>query len=138
MRKLSIIIAVCALVSSLFAIDTVRVIRSGNLIKTTSPIFAEVTTTTWNYTATGNITGNSIVSVTTIDAVTGNFSADVVAPTVYATQIYNTNLSTVKIVSDEPLTFGSSCPTAAATNVTANYSIPVTVNGVSYKMLLRL
>jgi len=137
MKKLLALLIVALFCSSAFAVDIIAVNRSGNATRTSSPVFNEVTTTTWNYTATGNITGNSIVSVTTVDCVTLNASADVVAPTVYATDILNTNLGTVQITADKPLIFGAQCPTAAATNVTANFSIPVTVNGVAYKILLR-
>ena len=89
------------------------------------------------------LTANSLVVVNNADvsgevsAVTLNASADLVAPTAYLTNILSTLVNTTGVLSEKPLIFGSLCPTAAATDVTANYSIPVTVNGQLYKILLR-
>ena len=122
MRKLSIIIAVCALVSSLFAVDSVRVIRGGDLVKTSSPIFNEITATTANYTYTGTVTANKLVATT--NAVLGAASC---------TSLTNTGITTIGTIIIPAATV-----TAAATSVTANFSIPVTINGVACSVLLRI
>ena len=83
MKKILTFLILVALCSSVLAVDTVRVIRSGKLIKTTEPTFLTVTTT------------QLIASSMTL-----NMTA------------------------------------SAATGTTANYSIPVTVNGKAYKILL--
>ena len=146
MKKL--IIVLIALLSLSFAVDYVGVnsgSKRGKFSKTSTPTFASVTTTTWNYTVTGNITGNSIVSVTSIDCVTLNASkrvdatVDIVAPTAYLTTVLSTLVNTTGVLSEKPLRFGSLTPTAtvALTACTANYSMPCTINNVVYKILLR-
>ena len=83
--------------------------------------------------------GFAVSNVSQITAATLNAGTDIISPTAYLTTVLSTLTNTTRVISEQPLTFGASCPTAAMTVsgvASFNYSIPVTINGALFKLPL--
>ena len=161
-KYLSLLIALFLIVSTASAIDYVGVnagSKRGKFSKTNSPVFAEVTATTANYTYTGTITANVFVatssatipvatittaSITNLGAalntqayaITGGSA--ITAGLLTCTGVTNSGTTTankvvsVTTVSGTQFTMAgiiANVTTAAVTVSTGNVNIPVTVNG---------
>lgn len=127
MKKL--IVLSIALLSLSFAVDYVGVNSGsvrGKFSKTSNPTFASVTTTTWNYTVTGNVTCNTLVvtSSAVIPAIT------LTSGTATALTITTATLPT--IISNPTLNIQATAATSAATISTGNINIPIKYNGSIY------
>lgn len=128
-KYLSLLIALCLVLSTASAIDYVGVNSGsvrGKFYKTSSPTFAQVTTTTWNYTVTGNVTCNTLVvtSSAVIPAIT------LTSGTATALTITTATLPT--IISNPTLNIQATAATSAATISTGNINIPIKYNGSIY------
>ena len=148
MKRIIAIALFLAFASSAFAVDYVGVnsgSKRGKFSKTSNPVFESVTTTTFNYTVTGDVrttnlyaTGN-VTALGTVSGATLNAGTDIISPTAYLTTVLSTLTNTTRVISEQPLTFGASCPTSAMTVsgvASFNYSIPVTINGGLYRLPL--
>jgi hypothetical protein len=148
MKKLIVLFLCLAFASSAFAVDYVGVnsgSKRGKFSKTSNPVFASVTTTTFNYTVTGDLRTTNLYATTnvtalgTVSGATLNAGTDIISPTAYLTTVLSTLTNTTRVISEKPLTFGGQCPTSAMTVsgvASFNYSIPVTINGGLYKIPL--
>jgi hypothetical protein len=119
MKKILTFLVLVTLCSSVFAVDTIRVIRSGKLIKTSSPILSTVTITTINYTTVGTVTANEFTDGTA--KLTGGVASGLT--TLTAT---NGIFSTIRL---------NIAPQSTA--ITSNRNVTVNINGTNYHMLLR-
>lgn len=139
-KYLGILIGLLILSQSLFAVDTVRVIRDGKLIKTSAVDLTSISvvTLTTNYNVTGNVSCNTLVVTTSATIVTASITY---LGKNLAAQGYNiSGIGTLSSITTA--NFNSGCkfivPTATATvtlNPTKRWQVQDSA-GVTYDILL--
>lgn len=147
-----IIVLLIALLSISFAVDYVGVNSGsvrGKFSKTSSPTFAQVTTTTWNYVVTGNVTCNTLVvtssatipvatittaSITNLGAALNTKGYAITGGSNFVVGIITSNISAPTTLNLQNTQYLATCPslvTTAVTISTGNINIPVIIKGVT-------